>query len=829
MKSFALPLFLISALSMMAQPDGQVNASGDPVASVQTGDWMDASTWDCGCVPTAGNEVAIQTGHVISLAEGDTARAEGISVSEGASLELVTGARVELSASLTSLGAIEGRGVVVFIGDGNKSCGPAQLEHLACGSGSVTILDTLVITSQLDIDDASLTTNGKLVLKDISGITANEGVISGMVKRRFSYVKTTSFTHMFGPALAGAETSFFLDEPEAVYAKYWLEEQTAYAELAPSDVLDAGKGMHCSLPEGEYAFDVDGEAVLNGSWEFTANSPSLNWRGWHLMSNPLTGFLDITKRTDSGGGQLGATYQWVDSLATYVAQIDGLGQFGHSGVYEPGAAFWTVADTGFTAAFGSDALVSKQAYEQQDRVDQKPLALTVSNETYQEQCIVALGSGSAAYDRTEDAAFASAFRGRNNIDLYSQSEDGVDLMVNRTSEEAGLVIPIMVKGTNGSQLTLSADVLPDHVCLMVEDVETGWSSAVTADMNYTFTVNSNLAVHRFNLIVGGGMEANATDAACASAQDGSISVVGPDETSTFTLADEDGNPAGTFNANSTGGTFSGLAVGLYTVTTYSDGCADLQRTVEVGAGGSGAAPFEIEAMPDHIGCYDDHGGVTLEIDGGLAPYSVDWSHGESGLSIEVENAGLLQAVVTDAAGCSDSTTVEVLEAPQVAAGISVENPVVALIDGEAEVYFDNNSTGATGYQWNFGDGGTSTSESPIHAYTAAGAYTVGLNAWNDYCSDTYQMVVTVETVSSVGSFASALDPTLQRTALGWQVGHPQESFEVEVFELTGRIVHRAAGGVNQPVLLESEVLPHVALLHWVGKSTGQQKTWRIAR
>ena len=156
-------------------------------------------------------------------------------------------------------------------------------------------------------------------------------------------------------------------------------------------------------------------------------------------------------------------------------------------------------------------------------------------------------------------------------------------------------------------------------------------------------------------------------------------------------------------------------------------------------------------MLDHIGCYDDHGGVTLDIEGGQEPYTVTWSHGGIGTSIEVPTAGVLEAVITDNAGCSDSASVEVLQAPQVQAGIDVDQAVVTLVDGEAEVYFDNASNGAESYQWNFGDGSSSSSENPIHAYAAAGSYTVGLNAWNDYCSDTYQMVVTVETVSSVGT------------------------------------------------------------------------------
>lgn len=44
------------------------------------------------------------------------------------------------------------------------------------------------------------------------------------------------------------------------------------------------------------------------------------------------------------------------------------------------------------------------------------------------------------------------------------------------------------------------------------------------------------------------------------------------------------------------------------------------------------------------------------------------------------------------------------------------------------VNFTNNTTGATTYNWNFGDGSTSTATSPAHTYTAGGIYAVQLIA-----------------------------------------------------------------------------------------------------
>jgi PKD repeat protein len=53
------------------------------------------------------------------------------------------------------------------------------------------------------------------------------------------------------------------------------------------------------------------------------------------------------------------------------------------------------------------------------------------------------------------------------------------------------------------------------------------------------------------------------------------------------------------------------------------------------------------------------------------------------------------------------------------------------------VAFTDKSTGSTPrtYQWNFGDGGTSTAANPTHTFTAAGIYTVTLTITNSYGTD----------------------------------------------------------------------------------------------
>lgn len=105
--------------------------------------------------------------------------------------------------------------------------------------------------------------------------------------------------------------------------------------------------------------------------------------------------------------------------------------------------------------------------------------------------------------------------------------------------------------------------------------------------------------------------------------------------------------------------------------------------------------------------------------------------------------GQLTLITTNSFGCVDTVTlcIEKLDLP--ISAFTHQSNVCKF----THTMFTNLSTGATQYEWHFGDGHTSNAASPTHAYSNAGSYTVTLIAENDcHCTDTFSSVIFIDSL-----------------------------------------------------------------------------------
>lgn len=90
------------------------------------------------------------------------------------------------------------------------------------------------------------------------------------------------------------------------------------------------------------------------------------------------------------------------------------------------------------------------------------------------------------------------------------------------------------------------------------------------------------------------------------------------------------------------------------------------------------------------------------------------------------------------------------------------------------VTFNNTSTSATSYLWDFGDGSTSTAKNPVHTYASEGSYTVKLSAINPCktVDKTATISLTTGTIELTGLSSVTLLPNPSNGAFSLAVNSP---------------------------------------------------------
>ncbi len=129
-------------------------------------------------------------------------------------------------------------------------------------------------------------------------------------------------------------------------------------------------------------------------------------------------------------------------------------------------------------------------------------------------------------------------------------------------------------------------------------------------------------------------------------------------------------------------------------------------------------------------CSDNDGQITTgSVTGGTGPftYSLNGGANQPSATFTGLNQGFYTVLVRDANGCSTTQTATVGQISNVNASFTATPPSGTK---PLNVTFNNTSTGATNFAWDFGNGSSSFATSPSTVYNADGSYTVVLYATN---------------------------------------------------------------------------------------------------
>lgn len=197
------------------------------------------------------------------------------------------------------------------------------------------------------------------------------------------------------------------------------------------------------------------------------------------------------------------------------------------------------------------------------------------------------------------------------------------------------------------------------------------------------------------------------------------------------------------------------AAGTYVVTltvSNAGGNASKSQFVTVSLGSGPAAAFEFTVSGHQVNFVDKSTGN---------PASWSWSFGDNGTSTQQNpihtyaTAGAYTVTLTVRNSAGENSTSQVVT---IAAGTPPKASFEFTTKGLQANFVDTSTNTPTEWSWLFGDGGSSTSQNPIHTYPDSGNFTVTLIVRNGSGQDTASKIVTVSKgTTPVAKFAFSVN------------------------------------------------------------------------
>ncbi len=191
------------------------------------------------------------------------------------------------------------------------------------------------------------------------------------------------------------------------------------------------------------------------------------------------------------------------------------------------------------------------------------------------------------------------------------------------------------------------------------------------------------------------------------------------------------------------------------------GCSSSARTQVIGT---------VNPVPDatistvDISCFGlANGEASVTIASGTSPYTYSWNTGSTTASVNLLSAGTYTAVVTDAAGCTD-TVMSVINEPAVLASTVTATDVCGTETNGTATAATTGGTGLYAYDWNVVPSQTTATATNL----SAGTYTLTVTDQNG-CTENVSVVInslTVPVVSTLPDTTICEGTSLTMTATG---------------------------------------------------------------
>lgn len=530
-------------------------------------------------------------------------------------------------------------------------------------------------------------------------------------------------------------------------------------------LLEAGQGFAIwagSGASGTNAFTMDvvgPPTIARSSIELPltyTNTGNAAADGWNLVSNPVPSAIDFTAIARNADVQ---NAYWIFNPATgnNASWSSGFATNGANGIIQSSQAFWLRTNgSDIAASLNENAKVNTLVGGTFGGLLQQNAALvrlsvrSAINE-FSDETLVVFEQGSPAHDMAEGDSDKMLFGHPAAPRIATLATTGTPLAISMYGPIANEVtIPVMLQVGVSGTYTVAVDqfVSPGVLsCVSLEDLLTGAIIPLSEGASYTLEIEAGTDPTQARLLIHATAAKvfTTTDVVCAGGASGKAVLLIEEGPADVLWTDLAGNVLQSQMGIAAGEiTLNDLEAGTYTVQLGSNTlCGTLSHSFTI----LEPHALEMTAASTSATCESSaDGSIIVEVLGGTAPYTYQWSTGSGSENLEGIVAGTYAVSITDANGC-------VLGSDDIAIPVSftISGEVIATDNAAVgtSVSFTSDAPNGTTHFWEFGDGSTSGSIDPEHVYTAAGEHIVKLTLSVDGCERTVEHNISVYVTTGI--------------------------------------------------------------------------------
>lgn len=372
-------------------------------------------------------------------------------------------------------------------------------------SGAITIPENTSLTAT-DLMTNQAGTTGLLVKDNGSLIFPNTGV-NGTVER---LIVPAQYHYISSPVVSTTAGDVF---PPSTYLRWYDETQptTQWINMVSADLLQPMHGYSAYIPTGTTTATFGGE--LNAGNQSISgltytNNSTVNYDGYNLVGNPYPSSIDIDNAGVILSNLSGTFYFWNPSLngglgaySSWVKGSSGTGNNGATNIIPVGQGFFVkTTDANGELSFTNQAHVhGAQPFNKSS--ENNVLRLKLSQGEMSDETVIRYLP--EASPQREDAFDAIKLKNSLVNNLYTRSEDGIDLAINtysypgQTDEIA--VTADFVTGGNYTITLSGAETVEGIYNVYLTDQLSGAKQNMRQNPVYQFSANAGTAQDRFVL------------------------------------------------------------------------------------------------------------------------------------------------------------------------------------------------------------------------------------------------------------------------------------------------------------------------------------------